>query len=109
MVAVLSVVISKTVPSLTSLGKSIILSSKGVYVSFLILLARVVRDRGVNENCLDFITLDVCLIGPLEAVLHVHVPAAIVELGVIFKGQASSILSPISKTISLKFLIGPST
>ena len=82
MVAVLSVVISKTVPSLTSLGKSIILSIKCAYVSFLVLLARVVRDRGVNENGLDLISLDVCLICPLEAILHVHIPAAIVELGV---------------------------
>ena len=83
MVAVLSVVISKTVPSLTSLGKSITISSKGVYVSFLVLLARVVRDWGVNQDSLDLISLDVCLICPLEAVLHVHVPAAIVELGVL--------------------------
>ena len=83
MVAVLNVVISKTVPSLTSLGKSIILSIKWVYVSFLVLLARVVRDRGVDQDSFNFITLDVCLICPLEAVLHVHVPAAIVELGVL--------------------------
>ena len=83
MVAVLSVVISKTVLSLTSLGKSIILSIKWVYVSFLVLLARVVRDRGVDQDSFNFITLDVCLICSLEAVLHIHVPATIVELGVL--------------------------
>ena len=83
MVEVLSVVNFKTMFSLISLGKSIALSSKGVYVSFLVLLARVVRNRGVDQDSFNFITLDVCLICPLEAVLHVHIPASIVELGVL--------------------------
>ena len=83
MVEMLSEVISTTCFSLKNLGCSIAHSSKRFHITFLVLLTRVVRDRRVNQDGLDFVSLGVLLIGPLKAILHVHIPAAIVKLGVL--------------------------
>ena len=83
MVEMLSEVISTTCFSLKNLGCSIVHSSKRFHVTFLVLLTRVVGDRRVDEDSLDFVSLGVLLIGPMKTVLHVHIPAAIVELGVL--------------------------
>ena len=83
MVEMLSEVISTTCFSLKNLGCSIAHSSKRFHVTFLVLLARVVGDRRVDKDGLDFVSLDILFVGPMKTVLHVHVPAAIVELGIL--------------------------